>query len=132
LHAVHRAPEGASTKLALVLWFLGVALAPRGLAQYLVALRFVPSSRPHTLRRWLTRLSILRPLRSVMETRLAPSQPSARTDILPPQSAIVVTPPTQPMELIQAPLSALEAAAAPLAAAAMPGFPEGGRSDATT
>jgi hypothetical protein len=121
LRAVCRAPERASAKLALLLWFLGVALAPRGLAEYLVALRFVPSRRPHVLRHWLTRLSILRPLRSVMEARLAPTQPSPTGAILPPQPAEAAPEPHPAREPVQAPL-----------AAALPRFPEGGRSDATT
>jgi glycosyltransferase involved in cell wall biosynthesis len=48
------------SRLCTIAWLAGVALGPRRFAQHLVALRFVPSSRPAALRTMLRRLGVLR------------------------------------------------------------------------
>jgi hypothetical protein len=58
--ALRRARERPSARLFLILWFVAVAVAPRRLARWLIALRFVPKSRPERLVRAMRRLRVLR------------------------------------------------------------------------
>jgi hypothetical protein len=56
------APQGLSTKarVAMLGWAWAVALLPHALAEKLVLWRFAPASRPQALRRWMTRLRVVR------------------------------------------------------------------------
>jgi hypothetical protein len=58
--ALWQTRERGLSRLFLYSWFLAVAAAPRRLADWLVALRFVPKSRPQTLARAMRRLRVLR------------------------------------------------------------------------
>jgi hypothetical protein len=55
--------DNAVAKAALIAWFVAVAAAPRPLAAKLLALRFVPTSRPKLVGAALRRLRVLRPPR---------------------------------------------------------------------
>jgi len=69
LAAAWRANERLAARLVVMVWFIAVAVLPRRLAVPLIALRFVPASRPAFLGAALRRLGALRaqgplPLRS--------------------------------------------------------------------
>jgi glycosyltransferase involved in cell wall biosynthesis len=55
-----RSGDRLPARLFVMVWFLAVALLPRRLAERLIALRFVPASRPATLGALLRRLGALR------------------------------------------------------------------------
>lgn len=58
--AVWHARERPMARLLLLLWFLAVATSPRFLAGKLIALRFVPTSRPAVLARAMQLMRVLR------------------------------------------------------------------------
>jgi glycosyltransferase involved in cell wall biosynthesis len=74
--AAWRAGERLPARLFTMLWFLAVAMLPRGAAKRLIALRFVPASRPALLGAVLRRLGALRRTSDAAST--AAPVPSAR------------------------------------------------------
>jgi glycosyltransferase involved in cell wall biosynthesis len=60
--AAFGAPQGLSTKArwAMLLWAWAVGLLPAPWGRKLVLWRFAPATRPQSLRRWMTRLKVVR------------------------------------------------------------------------
>ncbi len=60
--AAFAAPQGLSDKArwAILLWAWAVGLSPGPLADKLILWRFAPATRPQALRRWMTRLRIIK------------------------------------------------------------------------
>jgi glycosyltransferase involved in cell wall biosynthesis len=73
VRAILQLGDNAASKAALVAWFLAVAGAPRPVAEKLLALRFVPASRPKLIGAALRRLHVLRPPRPSEDLSVPPA-----------------------------------------------------------
>lgn len=51
---------GLKARVAMLVWAWGVALAPPAWSRKLILWRFAPATRPQGLRRWMTRLRVIR------------------------------------------------------------------------